>query len=245
MTVVLLHPIGLDGDSWQWLRPLDLELGPAVRYTMAWHGSRPMPSEPLTLGMLARDVVESIDGALDVVGSSLGGAVAQHMALAYPNRVRSLMLIASSAGSADGSAMLDRAAQVEANGMEGILGVTLERWFTRTALESGSCSGVAYVKNRLLSDDPRAFAACWRALAGHDTADKMRRLAMPITVVHPDHDASSSLQAKQRLAESFPRSRLVVVEGPHLVQLECPDVVADAIVDHLDWVAASSRGATG
>ena len=74
MTVVLLHPIGLDGACWQFLTAE--RLAGAVRYDMLWHGERGQPRAAYSLETLANDVVEAVPGDLDVVGLSFGGAVA-------------------------------------------------------------------------------------------------------------------------------------------------------------------------
>jgi pimeloyl-ACP methyl ester carboxylesterase len=234
MTVVLLHPIGLDGACWQFLTAP--RLAGAVRYDLLWHGARPRPSEPLSLETLADDVVAAVPGDLDVVGLSFGGAIALTMGLRWPGRVRSLLLACSGAGG-HRDVLRGRAEETERLGMAGILEVTLRRWFTPAALADDGHPGVRYARERLLSDAPEAFAASWRALAEQDAAADLSSLAVPVTVLHAEDDVTGPAAAKAAIASRIPRGRLVTVPGPHMVQLENPAAFEQAVTGHLDWVS--------
>lgn len=234
MTVVFLHPIALDGECWRFLESERLEK--AVRYDLLWHGDRPSPAAPLTLAAFARDVVDNVEGELDVVGLSLGGAVALEIALRWPDRVRSLLLACSSAGNAAaGKVLRERAAEVERVGMAGVLDVTLARWFTRKALDTPDHPGVGYARDRLPRNSAQSFAASWRALADLNAVDRLPSLRMPTTVLHAAEDVTGSIESRKAIAARIPGARLAVVPGPHMPQLERPVEFAEAVVDHLDW----------
>jgi pimeloyl-ACP methyl ester carboxylesterase len=235
LTVVFLHPIALDGGCWQFLTSERLEK--SVRYDMLWHGGRPSPAASLTLETFARDVVDNVEGELDIVGLSLGGAVALEIALRWPHRVRSLMLACSSAGGGRaGEVLRERAAEVERVGMAGVLEVTLRRWFTREALDSAELPGVAYAQDRLSRTSPGSFAASWRALAANDAIGELHTLRPPTTVLHAAQDVTGSVETRKDMVARIPGSRLVVVPGPHMVQLERPVDFEEAVLDHLAWV---------
>ncbi len=235
MTMVLLHPVGLDAESWQFIG-LD-QFSDVHPYTMLWHGGRPRPSETLTLDTMAADVLNAFDGPLDIVGLSMGGAVAVAAALQAPNRVRSLLLACSSAGGGDPQVQRDRAAATRAGGMAGMLDVTMSRWFSQAALDQRPVlPGVAYTRQRLLDDDPETFAAGWEALGENNAFDKLHTLTMPTSVVHAREDSSGPLAVREKMAAEFPVARLDVIPGPHMVQLELPDVFTAALARHVEWV---------
>lgn len=236
MTVVFLHPIGLDGQCWQFVTP-ELDR-PAVCYDMLWHGGRDRPEQQLSLNAFAVDVLANTTGPLDLVGLSMGGAVTQEIAINYPDRVRSAMIACSSAGGNGGVAQLQRAEATEATGMEGMLDSTLRRWFTPAALAAPEHAGVQYTVKRLLSDSPEAFAASWRALAANNAIARLATISAPTTVLHAAQDAASTLESKQHMADLIPGSRLDEIPGPHMVQLESPAIFARAVRAHLDWVDA-------
>jgi 3-oxoadipate enol-lactonase len=234
VTVVLLHPIGLDGACWQFLT--ERRLAGAVRYDMLWHGPRQRPSEPLSLESLADDVVAAVPGDLDIVGLSFGGAVALTIGLRWPQRVRSLLMACSGVGG-HRDALRERADAVERLGMAGILDVTLHRWFTAGALGTEGHPGVRYARERLLGDLPEAFAASWRALAEQDASCDLPSLRVPVTVLHAESDVTGSAAAKAAMVARIPRARVAAVPGPHMVQLENPAAFGQAVIEHLDWVS--------
>ena len=91
-------------------------------------------------------------------------------ASAIPTRVRSLFVACTGAVGRPRGRWSSRAADAEALGMEGVLDVTLERWFTAGGARAATPStrGVDYARSALLALDPAAFADGWRAIGGHD-----------------------------------------------------------------------------
>jgi 3-oxoadipate enol-lactonase len=231
--VVLLHPIGLDGDSWQFLT--DPRLANAVRYTLLWHGGRKRPSTELSLASLADDVLDANPGQVDLVGLSLGGAVALTAAVRRPERVRSLLLACSGVGG-HGDVLRERASEVGRVGMAGILDSTFNRWFTDEVRRSEKHPGLSYARDRLLRHSPESFAAGWRALAELDLFDALPAISARTTVLHADQDVTGSKESRMAITRRIPDSRFVTVRGPHMVQLENPDGFQAALLDHLGWL---------
>lgn len=235
MSVIYLHPIGLDGASWQYLEA-DL-LDDATAYTMSWHGDRQQEPGISSLEGMADDVLMNTDGTLDVVGLSLGGAVALQIAFRDPSRVRSLMLACSSAGGNGGQALIERADAAAAAGMtDEIVESHMNRWFSEAALQERDNIGVDYARARLFADDPQVFAANWRALAKNDAVGRLGEIRVPTTVLHAAEDTSSSEEAKRSMTAQIPGARLDVIPGPHMVHLESPREFSAALRRHLDWV---------
>ncbi|MEV0688120.1 alpha/beta fold hydrolase [Nocardia sp. NPDC050378] len=229
MTVVLLPPVGNDAATWQWI---DAPAG-AVRHRFPGFG-RPRAETTPTMASLADEVAALYPGPLHLVGVSMGGMVAQHVALRHPDRVASL-LVACTGASASPDTMLARAAAAETQGMRGVLATTLQRWFTPAALAADPPHpGVVYARDTLLALDPSAFADGWRAIATHDAADRLATLPMPVTAVAGKRDTASPVARSADIADRAPRGRLVVLDdAPHMAQLETPDLLSGAIADHL------------
>jgi 3-oxoadipate enol-lactonase len=235
MTVIFLHPIGLDGDSFQFVT--DPRLADAVRYDMLWHGGREEPPVALSMRSFAEDILANNPGQLDLVGVSMGGSVIQEIALNWPDRVRSALIACSTSGGGTGAVHRERAKKTEREGMQGMLAPTLERWFVPEVREQGDAHpSVAYATKRLLSDDPESFAAAWLALGAADFGPRLHELRMPITVLHAESDASVPLERNQQMAADIPGSRLTIIPGSHMVHLAEPPAFERAVLDHLDWV---------
>jgi pimeloyl-ACP methyl ester carboxylesterase len=229
---VLLTPNGLDSRCWQWLElPAGLEV---ARPEHPGHGARPRGPSPFGLDQLADEVASVHRGPLHLVGVSLGGMVAQHLALRHPRRVSSLLL-ACTGPSADAEKMRVRAAETEERGMEGVLESTLGRWFTREALDrEPEHPGVAYARRTLLALDPASFADGWRAIGTHDVLDRLGEIDAPTTCLAGSVDPAAPPERMRSLAEAVPGARLIVVEGgPHMLQLERPDEFSAALRRHL------------
>jgi pimeloyl-ACP methyl ester carboxylesterase len=231
-TLVLLAPIGLDAGAWD-----GVELGGLVTlcHELPGFGSRPRAPEQPTMASLADEVAASYEGPLVLVGVSMGSMVAQNVAVRHAGRVRSLVLACTGAA-VDADAMRRRADEVEAQGMEAVLGETLERWFTADALAARpQHPGVAYARRTLLALDAECFADGWRAIATHDVREHLGEIAAPATCVAGRADPVGTLERVTELAEGVRDGRLVVIDGPHMILLEEPAAFAAAVLDHLAW----------
>ncbi|HET9002019.1 MAG TPA: alpha/beta fold hydrolase [bacterium] len=233
MTLLLLHPLGLDSECWQFI---ELQ---ATKPDLPGHGHNPLRGDELTIERVADEVLERVDGAADVVGVSMGGTLAVRMALRDPKRIRSLMVACTSVlDSPERSQRLrERATSVDRAGMAGVLNSTLERWFTPAALANPEHPGVTYARRRLLSDDARAFAMWWRAMAAHAVREEIGMIRCPVTMLAGRHDAAAPMGHVLEVFDALhaPR-RMEVLAGPHMLPLENPSLFADAVRLHLHWV---------
>ena len=229
-SVVLLPPVGNDAQTWD---AVDL---PAARLHQFPGFGRPRATTALTMAGLADEVVAAHPGPLHLVGVSMGGMVALNAALRHPGRVVSV-LVACTGASASPPVMEQRAVAAETGGMAVVLEDTLSRWFTPQALAADPAHpGVTYARELLLSLDPGAFAAGWRAIATHDTAPRLGELAMPVTAVAGGRDQASPRNRSEEIASRAADGRFVVVdEAPHMIQLETPDAMSRVVREHLAW----------
>jgi pimeloyl-ACP methyl ester carboxylesterase len=235
VTVVLLHPVGLDGECWS------LAGIPGIRHTFPGHGDRPLPPlDEFTLDRFADEVVELYEGPLDLVGVSMGGKTTQHIAARHPERVRSILMCCTSASATAEAARAviqdERADEMLALGMEGTLESTLRRWFTPAALAARDHPGVRYVTERWLADDPVSVSATWLALRQSGVGESLGTISAPVTVLGGKHDSGTGPEKVAALAAAIPGSRLEFIDGPHMVMLEESAAFAEAVIRHLDWV---------
>jgi pimeloyl-ACP methyl ester carboxylesterase len=230
-TLLFLHPVGLDRESVAWL-----DLPPVRSVTLPGHGDRRRARPGLTVADMADEIAGNHSGPLDVVGASLGGMVAMHLALNHPDRVRSLVL-ACTTPHRDPATLEARAVATETRGSDGMLEETLTRWFTdgfRAA--DPDAPPLAYARERLLATSAGVLADTWRAIGSHDVRDRLGAITVPTTCVAGVHDVSSPLPVMRDLAARIPGSRLVELDAPHMAFLESPGEFAEAVRDHLVWV---------
>lgn len=251
MTVVLLHPVGLDVECWD-LCGLEGE-----RFEYPGNGNRPLPpSGSYTLEELADEVAATYSGPLDLVGVSMGCAVAEYTALRHPDRVRSLFL-ADGGGSprtsqeerdrvAAGTELPNERAEAQERAtMAETLDWALKRWFTQAAIDADH-PGVQYTRRRWLANTPAGVAANWRANGKSAIKDLLPTITVPVTVAVGRSDFAGSqtpVENAEALSKVFPNSRFEAHDGPHMLHLENPEAFAGAVRRHLAWVESQSPAA--
>jgi len=233
-TLLLLASAGLGADSWKWTAlPGGFDV---VRHEFPGHGSRPVADSPYTLDDLADEIAANYDGPFHVAGVSMGGMVAQHLLLRHPEKVLSAFL-ACTAAKVDKQTMLERAA-ASTRGMTGdLIETTLRRWFSADVIaQRPSHPGVAHVRHALTTITPRSFAAAWSAIADHDVTAHLANVRAPVTCIAADADPAAPPATMKLLADAIPGSRLHILAGPHLLQIERPAEFGAALAAHLALV---------
>ena len=219
-----------------------------LRVDLPGHGASPVATGPVTIGDLARAVLAVVDeaggGAFHVAGVSLGGVIALELAVANPDRVRSLVLSCSGAriGTPDG--WDERAASVRASGTASLVTGSASRWFAPGFLEREGGGPGARTLTTLVDVDDESYARCAEALAGFDRTGDLDGLGMPTLAISAEHDPVTTPASMQGLADAIPGGRHVSIDGAsHLAVLEDPATAAGLIAGHIadaERVAAAS-----
>ncbi len=239
-TVLLLHPVGLDSTCWTAQVEALVPVYRVLRVDLRGHGRSDVPPPPYTLGELATEVQELLRAAggapAHVIGLSLGGMVAQLLALEHPEAVRSLVLADTTCSLPPEArrAMVERGESARRGGMPSVLESTLARWFTSGFLGS---EVVARCRARLLTDDVQGWAGAWQAIAGLDTEPRLAEIGAPTLVITGEADVSTPVSVARRMAGRIPGAVLHVVPGaPHMAPLERPDLFNPPVLDFLRHV---------
>ncbi|TYK46297.1 alpha/beta fold hydrolase [Actinomadura decatromicini] len=233
--VILSHSLGVDWRMWE---PVMDRLANGRRvfaYDFRGHGAARGMSRPFTMDDLAADMLGVMDAfSVDrahVVGLSMGGGIAQTVAVNAPERVASLALLATTDHPFD--AFEGRARSGEVDGMEAQIVPTLTRWFTPAALATNPW-GVRYAREHIRRFDPSDWAAAWRAFKRVDVQGRLARAKFPVLVLAGEHDASTTPEIMSGIAERIPGSTYRELPGtPHMQTLEQPELVAEALDEFL------------
>jgi 3-oxoadipate enol-lactonase len=231
--VVLIHALGLDWRLWDAVMTALAEAGRRVfAYDLRGHGAAVGSPTPFTMDDAARDLFGVLDAfgleRAHVVGLSFGGGIAQTAAVADPDRVLSLSLLATT-DHAFAEAFADRADAAETAGMEAQVVPTLTRWFTPEALAVNAWP-VRYGRERVRRADPADWAAAWRAFAGLEVQGRLERFGKPTLVLAGERDASTTPEDMRGIAKRIDGARYEELPGtPHMQTLEQPGLVADAL----------------
>jgi 3-oxoadipate enol-lactonase len=234
--VLLIMGLGLSGGAWWRTVPV---LSRALRVITFDHrgiGRSESPAPAYTIEAMADDVVCVIDDlgldAVHVYGFSLGGMVAQQVALRHPERVRALVLGATHPG---GRRVAHPEAEVVAFFQRRLTMQSEEAAWASVQYNYGArCR--ATQTDRIAEDiavrlrnpfSVRAYRAHLYAASLHNTYGRLGRIEAPTLVVHGAEDRMIPVANAHLLAEGIPGAQLQILEGSgHLYPTDEPFVDA-------------------
>ena len=200
-----------------------------LRYDMRGHGRSGTVDEAITVDDLADDLVGLLDALgiakAHVAGLSLGGMVAQALASAHPERVTSLVLMATSAYLPPPEFWRDRAETVRADGVAAVVDAVIARWFTAPFYDKAP-ETVARVRERFVACDPAGYARCCEAIAAMDLRQRLGRIAAPTLVLVGADDPVTPPTMAEDIRSRIPGAELTVLpKVAHLMPVERPEAV--------------------
>jgi 3-oxoadipate enol-lactonase len=246
---------GMSANSDQWGAPFLGELARDFELVLYDHRgvgrSGPIAGD-LTIAGLAGDALELLD-ALEikrahVFGFSMGGMVAQELALAEPERIATLTLAGTSCG---GTQSKPTSAEVVNALTSAILSGDRER-VLRTGfgvLFSSAFAGEAAnyapfaAAARLHPLSLNTLLDQQSAVLAHDAYGRLRGLTVPTLVVHGTEDRLLSHVNGDLVASMIPGARLELLDGAgHLLFWEQPEQVAQLVREHATAHAGRPTG---
>lgn len=232
-TLVFVNSLGTDFRIWDDVVAMVSDNVGTVRHDKRGHGLSDAPRDPYTLDDHVGDLSALIDhlgiAQAVIVGVSVGGLIAQGLALARPERVSGLVLCDT--GACIGTAQMwnDRIDAVHANGLESIADAILERWFS-SGFKANRAAELAVWRNLLTRTPDHGYAGTCAALRDADLRDRVGDIAVPTLCLCGDEDGATPPELVRELAASIPGAVYQEVEqAGHLPCIEQPAVIADAI----------------
>lgn len=252
--VLMIMGLNASALGWQRLLPYVIDDHEAIVFDNRGTGRSSPVSGLLSMRDLVGDALAVLDAAghrqAHVVGASMGGMVAQHLALEHRDRVLSLCLCCTTPVGRGGPTppwrLLTAAALrpfVEPDRSAWVLAPMLYAEHTRERAPHRMEEDL-----RMRSAHPTPATTTWAQLAAisrHDTRKRLHELAgLPTTVVHGDRDVLVPTDRGRELAAKIPGARLVIVpDAGHLMSTDNERDSAIAVLDHLA-AASGSAGAS-
>ncbi len=244
--LLLLHGLGSSADDWFMQLPAFAPYFRCVAVDLRGHGLSDKPDGPYSVALFAADAAALLSalGAAPahVLGLSLGGMVAQQLAIAYPHLVRSLVLINTLPGIWPPSwhivrvglrrlsapwrrrSMAEQAARVAAD-----LFPRPQQAFLR-----------AQVQARLASNDPEAYRKATLAVAAFRPGNSLRRIVCPVLIIAGEEDRVVPRLYQERLRRALPGAEFIRLPGVgHASNVEAPDAVNEAVLAFLRRLEAT------
>jgi 3-oxoadipate enol-lactonase len=232
--VLLITGLGLSGGAWWRTVPVLARRLRVVTFDHRGVGRSRSSSPAYTTEAMADDAVAVLDAAgvpsAHVYGISLGGMVAQQLALRHPDRVRSLVLGATSPGGPrsvrpDGEVLAFVRRRLRLRGEEAARESVPFNYGPRCRAEHPERIEED-IAHRLAHPFPeQAYRVQLFAAGVHNTYGRLPRIAVPTLVVHGRHDRMVPAANGRLLAERIPGARLELLEDSgHMYPTEDPGV---------------------
>ncbi len=235
--LLLSNSIGTDLHMWDATVPGLAEHFRVLRYDARGHGASDAPSGPYSLDRLGRDVVELLDALglqrVHMLGLSLGGIVAQWLAIHEPARIDRLVL-SNTAAHIGPSQYFDNAiAELrKAPDMQATTETFLRNWFPARMLETND-PVVAPLRRTLLATPREGIIGGWAAVRDADLRRTITLITHPTLVIAGVDDTVTSARHGEEIAAAIPGAQLRMLNTVHLANVEQPDAFLENVLDFL------------
>ncbi|MEW6732355.1 MAG: alpha/beta fold hydrolase [Acidobacteriota bacterium] len=196
----------------------------------------------LTLEAMAKDYAAMLDNlgleAVHWAGLSLGGMVGMRLALAYPNKVQSLILMDTSAQpepAQQRELYIQLATALRAGQAASVVDAVLAFFFAPTTFANKK-ELVEHYRKKLIGYNSieGIFQAALAVFNRNDISDRLSEISVPALIIVGEHDIATTVDRSELLAARIPNAQLVIIkEAGHMSATEQPGAVAAAITKFL------------
>jgi pimeloyl-ACP methyl ester carboxylesterase len=243
--VLMIMGLSFPLEMWARVLPEISEKYRAIVFDNRGVGRSDVPRGPYRIAAMARDALAVMDAAgvdsAHVMGASMGGMIAQELALRHPDRVRSLLLGCTSCGGFRARPPNLRRVPIFRN-WRGLTNEQRARAVVPMLYGPGTPKHVIEedLKVRLIRY-PTMRGILYQALGipFWSSYRRLTRLKMPVLVMHGDKDRVLPPLNGKRLAARIPGSRLVMIPGAgHMLTSDAPEMTMDTILGFLNEVSS-------
>lgn len=244
----VLMIMGLGSNAYGWKRSLPwMSAGHrAIVFDNRGVGRSDVPAGAYTIEQMAADAAAVLDACghdtAHVMGMSLGGMIAQRLAVDHAERVRSLALLCTTPGGPNAVQASDEVLRgLMEGGADPATVYRRNAWFlygadTRTNHPQRIEEDL--VERSRIPTTPTGYFGQIQAAARHDVWDALPRVAVPALVVHGDADLLVPTENGRLIASRIPGAELASIPGAgHMLQSDAGDAVRESVLRFLDRAA--------
>ncbi len=237
--LVLIHGVGSSLQGWDEVSAaLEAEFD-ILRLDLRGHGRSAEISGPYSIDAFAADVITVLDEAgvarADLVGFSLGGLIAQRLAVGWPQRFNRIVLLSAVAGrtAEEREKVVARLDMIRKGGIETILGAAHERWFTANFARAHP-DVIEARMDELRQVHLPSYLEAYRVFGQTELVDTRGAITHPTLVMTGEFDQGSNVRMAETMHRLIPNSELRILPGlKHSVLVEASQLIADHVREFL------------
>jgi 3-oxoadipate enol-lactonase len=240
--LLFLHGLGSCGQDWLLQTPTFCERFRVIAPDLHGHGQTDKPRQRVSIAQMTADVACLLDALgvkrTHIVGLSLGGCVAQQLALDGPARVRSLTLVNTFARfdmGAPGNAI----PLVARMGILEVLGLPAQARFVAARMfpKPEQAQLRALAAERIASNDMATYIRLLLAISAFNVTRRLNEITCSTLVIAGDCDTTVPLRAKRFLAAHIPGARFeLVADSGHATPIDQPEAFNRLVMDFVKSV---------
>ncbi|CAH1651832.1 MULTISPECIES: 3-oxoadipate enol-lactonase [unclassified Chelatococcus] len=236
--LVLVNSLGTDARIWEAVTARLQDRYRIIVYDKRGHGLSDAPERDYSLD----DHIGDLSGLLDhlgverftLAGVSVGGLIAQGMALRHPYRITGVVLCDTAARIGAEAMWNERITLVRSGGMQALGDAVMMRWFTERYRQERPVE-IAGWRNMFLRTPAAGYAGTCATLRDTDLREQVGSIAVPTLMLVGADDVSTPAELVRDTAALIPGARFSVIENAgHIPAIEQPRVLAEHISTFLN-----------
>ena len=237
-TVVFANSLGTDLRLWDPILPYLPDGLRLVRFDKRGHGLSTCPPAPYSMGALIRDTERLLD-RLEVrdcvfVGLSIGGMIAQGLAVKRLDMMRAMVLACTAAKIGNPDLWQERIDAVAEGGIETLADGVMERWFAR---DFRAKPELELWRNMLARQEDEGYSGCCAAISGTDFYTPTSGLRLPTLGIAGSEDGSTPPDLVRETVDLIPGSKFHLIRrAGHLPCVEQPEEFARVLTEFLESI---------
>jgi 3-oxoadipate enol-lactonase len=207
-----------------------------IRYDSRGHGRSTAPRGPYSIERLGLDALAILD-TLKVkrahfCGLSKGGMVGQWLASHHGERLGKVVLANTAARMGPPDLWNDRIQLVRKNGLDAIVGGTMERWFS-PRFRSEDAKSIARVAAMFTATPVEGYVGCCAAIRDMDQSESIRAIRNPVLVIVGRNDPATTPAVGRFIKERIRGAKLAKLPAAHLSAVETPAAFTELLGNFL------------
>ena len=229
--VVFANSLGTDYRLWDQILPLLPKGLRIIRFDKRGHGLSSCPPAPFSMGALISDTERLLDH-LEVqdclfVGLSIGGMIAQGLAVKRLDLIRAMVISNTAAKIGTPAIWDDRINTIRNGGVESLADAVMERWFSKPFRQSPEMQAW---RNMLTRTPDAGYIGCSAAISGTDFYTTTASLTLPTMAIAGSEDGSTPPDLVRETADLIKGSQFHLIRGAgHLPCVEKPEEYAEVL----------------